>query len=390
MNPAASAATPASPNPQCARSSRRSEGHRAAAAPSAAHAWAPSGLSRRLMRVIGTRGPSASPSAAPPRSPIRFDPRSSQRSRHVGRRGSAAVPSAERKSTEPRRARSSTSCAPSSSSTANISSASANASPWPSSPRDFLSRAYASARSKRSRRSAARRMASASRAAPGHRTLALRMASLANGNPRPRVSHASATPSAAAQASLSPHETSSENTRGPRFSPAAPAATAASTRAAAASAEWILRRLITVAPPGASSAARSSSAEPGTSTPSLSFTRAALTPTSHSKRASDGHAARNNSQSPHENLPVSPRCATRKSRNRGLSRTSSSSSPRLMPRLPVTSRRTKLPQATFRSVASAAGVAAPRASTSRHAASARCPSPPKLPSNRASPEEAPR
>ena len=66
--------------------------------------------------------------------------------------------------------------------------------------------------------------------------MAFRMASLANGNPSPRVSHATATPSAAAQPSFSPHETSSENTRG-IFSAAAPAASDARARAAAASAE---------------------------------------------------------------------------------------------------------------------------------------------------------
>mmetsp|Transcript_7598 Transcript_7598/g.28508 ORF Transcript_7598/g.28508 Transcript_7598/m.28508 type:complete len:569 (+) Transcript_7598:1142-2848(+) len=218
MIPAQNATTPGSPKPQCAKSILRNVQHRLSAAPKLKQASTPSGLSRKLNRVIGTFEVNAFPIALAPISPIKLDPKSNHRRRHVGLRRSGVVlesrdclPISHAPDT-PEEVSSSSSFV-SSPSTANIpSKSSPPVSPWPSSGFDSLRRLHSFCFSHLSTRAEARFMASASLCAPGHLIFAFLMPSLVNGHPRPSRSHASATPSQAPQASFKPQLISSENT----------------------------------------------------------------------------------------------------------------------------------------------------------------------------------
>ncbi len=78
MIPAQNATTPGSPKPQCAKSILRNVQHRLSAAPKLKQASTPSGLSRKLNRVIGTFEVNAFPIALAPISPIKLDPKSNK------------------------------------------------------------------------------------------------------------------------------------------------------------------------------------------------------------------------------------------------------------------------------------------------------------------------
>ena len=226
-NPSQSAATPASPTALCARSKRRSVAHRTAARPREAHALNPTWLSRRFTRVMGTKGPSASPSAAPPTSPTWFDPRSSQRSSHVG----LCEPPAPRVF-------------------AGDDAGSSGDPPSTPLPVDgaYAPRPRSSSRSRRSRAAscastafAAAAIASANATAPASFTSAFRMAKRRIGHPPPRSAHARETPASAASDNCKPQEMSSDRGWTPVSVSidrrAASAAAAAMDAAATASAE---------------------------------------------------------------------------------------------------------------------------------------------------------
>mmetsp|Transcript_7583 Transcript_7583/g.20979 ORF Transcript_7583/g.20979 Transcript_7583/m.20979 type:complete len:296 (-) Transcript_7583:206-1093(-) len=215
--------------------------------------------------------------------------------------------------------------------------------------------------------SALRRMAPANDMAPGSLMFALRMASRSSGNPPPCFSIIAAHPRAAPHPNFSDHDMSTDRRR---FARAAFAACSNTTCAPSTHPLCTFTRRIRIR-----RSRRMYEISPIVSSYRSSSLESILTPTSHSKSSRLGHASNTASTSRTLHLPLSPSAVHRSVRSCGDSRARSRISPRFASLEPVTSRTRVAPHATPRRVHSAACVAAPRRSISRHAASARCPPP---------------